>query len=73
MQVLTCRTHRVNSGFVALLTTGGGPSVSGYGSGAPRGGRGNPALGGDVRCGDKGAGLRSSWSGVFGGLGGAWA
>jgi hypothetical protein len=67
--------HRVNSGFVALFTTGGGPSVSGYGRGAPRGGRGNPEpLGGDVRCGDRGAGLRlSSWSGVFGGLGGACA
>jgi hypothetical protein len=67
--------HRVNSGFVALFTTGGGPSVSGYGRGAPRGGRGSPdPLGGDVRCGDRGAGLRlSSWSGVLGGLGGACA
>jgi hypothetical protein len=43
--------HRMNSGFVTLFTTGGGPSVSGYGKGAPRGGLENPGpLGGEVRC-----------------------
>jgi hypothetical protein len=42
--------QRVNSGLVALFTTGGGPSVSGYGKGWPRGGRVSPnPFGGDVR------------------------
>lgn len=32
------KDYRVNSGLVALFATGGGPSLSGYGNGAPRGG-----------------------------------
>lgn len=48
--------YRGYSGLLALFTTGGGPSSSGYGSGAPGGGRANPVpgggdvLGGDVLC-----------------------
>lgn len=63
--------HRLNSGFLDILT-GGGPSVSGYGSGAPGGGLGKDEVGG----GDKGgpvvrsAGLEPSSKGVFGGRGG---
>jgi hypothetical protein len=62
--------HRLNSGFLDMLT-GGGPSVSGYGSGAPGGGLGNEEVGG----GDKGGPVKSadtgrSSNGVFGGLGG---
>ena len=66
--------HRMNSGFVALFTTGGGPSVSGYGKGAPRGGLESPGPpGGEVRSAGWSDNLGSSCSGVFGGLGGACA
>lgn len=68
------------SGLLALLTTGGGPSSSGYGSGAPGGGLANAVPGGGVvRWGgevrnagwpESGGGFRPSCRGVLGGRGG---
>lgn len=42
----TFNVQRIYSGLLALLTTGGGPSSSGYGNGAPGGGRANEVPGG---------------------------
>ena len=55
-----------------MLTIGGGPSSSGYGSGAPGGGREKAdPIGGDGRSADLGGGeIISCWSGVLGGRGG---
>lgn len=61
----------MSSGFLALFTIGGGPSVSGYGNGTPCGGLGNAELGGG--CGGEPcirAGFTSDCSGVLGGRGG---
>ena len=54
--------HLMISGFLALLTTGGGPSVSGYG---------NLGLPFDLPAGRSGIVVSGSLMGVFGGRGGA--
>lgn len=76
------RYHLKYSGLLFLFTTGGGPSSSGYGSGAPGGGLANALPGGglEVRrgeilnagCSDSGGGILPlpSWRGVLGGRGG---
>jgi hypothetical protein len=57
-------SHLIISGFLALLTIGGGPSVSGYGS------RGVP-FGLPIAAGRNGIAVSGPLIGVFGGLGGA--